>query len=51
MEKNIQIIKIKGFDTDKKINEIKIEVSKRLEEIEKHKKTVQKKPSSFRNLF
>ncbi len=53
MEKNTQIIKIKAFDIDKKINEIKIEVSKRLEEIEKHKKIVENSPkkASFRNLF
>ena len=35
MEKNTQITKIKAFDSNKKIDEIKIEVSKRLEEIEK----------------
>ena len=52
MEKNTQLIKIK-VDTEKKINDIKIEVSKRLEEIEKHKKMVENRPkkSSFRNLF
>ena len=53
MENNTQIIKIKGFDSNKKIDEIKIEVSKRLEEIEKHKKMVENSPkkASFRNLF
>ena len=38
MEKNTQIIKIKAFDVNKKIDEIKKEAIKRLEEIEKHKK-------------
>lgn len=53
MEKNTQITKIKAFDSNKKIDEIKIEVSKRLEEIEKYKKIVENRPKkpSFKNLF
>ncbi len=53
MEKNTQIIKIKAFDVNKKIDEIKIEAIKRLEEVEKYKKTAENRPKkpSFRNLF